>query len=152
MYMDPILIAPCGFNCRTCAQYQKVKNPCKGCHLRSTRKSEICILKNCKSLSKTDPKLCAGCTAFPCRRLQQFDQRYQNITGGYLSVIQNLQTIQQVGMETFLQMEEEEWSCPVCHKLLCVHSNLCPHCGKPYRKPSEKDRIKSVQGGHNHET
>ena len=65
MYMDPILNCTLRIKLSDLCAIPKGQNPCKGCHLRSTRKSEICILKNCKSLSKTDPKLVLAVPPFP---------------------------------------------------------------------------------------
>ena len=117
--MDEMLIAPCGFNCQVCAQYQKRKNPCVGCRTRTTRKSQICIIKNCDRAREQTPQLCIGCAIFPCRRLQAFDQRYQKISDGYLSVIENLKTIEKLGMTAFLKREESKWTCPHCGSLSC---------------------------------
>lgn len=138
--MEEILIAPCGFNCRVCAQYQKAKDACQGCNLRTTKKSQICILKNCRKESRRDPVRCTGCTALPCARLRQFDARYQERTRGYVSVIENLRLLEEKGMVAFLNMEEEKWRCPQCGGLLCVSSHLCPVCGYAYREPWEKKK------------
>lgn len=138
--IEEFLIAPCGFNCRVCAQYQKVKDACPGCLLRSTKKSRICILKNCHKESRRDPVRCTGCTALPCARLRQFDARYQERTRGYLSVIQNLRLLEEKGMEAFLVMEEEKWHCPQCGAWLCVSSHMCTACGYVYREPWEKNK------------
>ena len=45
--MEEILIAPCGINCRVCGMYQKRSHPCLGCRLRTTKKSHLCVIKNC---------------------------------------------------------------------------------------------------------
>lgn len=125
------LIAPCGINCAVCAQYQRKKNPCAGCRQRSTRKSELCVMKNCRRESRTNPLSCAGCRELPCRRLRSFDERYRRISEGRLSVIENLRCLEREGMDRFLERERKKWTCPICGALLCVGSPLCPGCGRP---------------------
>lgn len=137
--MDTHLVAPCGFPCAVCAQYQKKKNPCTGCLLRRTRKSEICILRNCRRDGKVNPSSCAGCRDFPCKRLRDFDSRYRKRTAEFLSVIENLRQIQEEGMERFLQQEQIKWTCQQCGALLCVNSPFCPVCGFAYRSPGDHE-------------
>ncbi len=133
---DYLMIAPCGFNCENCAQYQKVKNSCEGCRIRTTKKSQICTMKNCDKNTQTNKNisLCMECDKFPCRRLREFDKRYQKITNGYLSVIENLREIEKYGVEKFLKKEKSKWTCPQCGSRLCVTSNICSSCGFLYRK------------------
>ena len=130
--MQANLIAPCGFNCAVCAQHQKKKNPCAGCRLRSTRKSELCVMKNCRREGKTDPLSCAGCRELPCRRLRSFDERYRRISAGRLSVVENLRFLDREGMERFLAYERTRWTCPACGAVLCVGSQTCPACGRSF--------------------
>ena len=100
--MQANLIAPCGFNCAVCAQYQKKKNPCPGCR------------------------------ELPCRRLRSFDERYRRISAGRLSVVENLRFLEREGMERFLAYERTRWTCPACGAVLCVGSQTCPACGRSF--------------------
>ena len=72
-----VLIAPCGINCRVCGMYQKRSHPCLGCRLRTTKKSHLCVIKNCREERCSNPSLCLGCAKFPCPRLRALDQRYR---------------------------------------------------------------------------
>lgn len=137
--MERSLIAPCGINCAVCRQYQKKKDGCKGCRFETNLKSRTCTLKNCAKPSKTNPELCAGCTALPCRRLRDFDRRYWEKTCGFLSVIDNLRKIEQQGMDAFLKQEKAKWTYSSCGSRLSVSFYTCPFCGSPYRKASQKE-------------
>lgn len=137
--MEAILIAPCGFNCAVCAQHQKAKKPCPGCRVRTTRKSGLCVMKNCANPARAGADSCAGCAAMPCRRLREFDRRYRRISGGRLRIIGNLQAIARLGMEGFLAQEQRKWTCPACGALLCVSSSLCPACGAALPEAGEQD-------------
>lgn len=132
--MEKTLIAPCGINCLVCGMYQKKKDPCKGCMIRTTRKSQICVIKNCSQSRWTDPPLCVGCAKFPCRRLKQLDRRYSEKTKGTLSIIENLLAIQREGIDLFLAEEEIKWTCSNCGSLLQIGSPICPTCGLPRGK------------------
>lgn len=117
--MEERLIAPCGINCHICPQYQKKKNPCVGCRTRTTRKSQICILKNCQKECRGKSESCADCTEFPCKRLLALNQRYQTKTGGLVCPIENLQTIRQDGITVFYG--EKKKNGPVlCVGILCL--------------------------------
>ena len=128
--MEEILIAPCGINCRVCGMYQKRSHPCLGCRLRTTKKSHLCVIKNCREERWSSPSLCLGCAKFPCPRLRALDQRYREKTAEVLSVVENLLAIQEKGMEAFLHEETEKWTCPHCGEVLRAGSSFCPACGQ----------------------
>ncbi|HBA83511.1 MAG TPA: hypothetical protein DCZ95_05385 [Verrucomicrobia bacterium] len=41
----------------------------------------------------------------------------------------NMEMIKTEGMLKFLKSEEKKWKCRQCGKLLCVHREICLHCG-----------------------
>ena len=126
------LIAPCGMNCGICLGYLREKNHCNGCREWSKNKSENCgrcIIIRCELLNKTDSKFCYDCEKYPCRRLKQLDTRYR--TKYNMSMLENLQTIKESGLERFMQLEKERWTCPVCGATICVHRNFCLNCKEP---------------------
>jgi len=128
------LIAPCGMNCRLCLGYVRKVNTCPGC-MRITRKPDntskyrsCCILRNCDHLRKTGRKYCSSkCSRFPCRRLKQLDKRYRTKYG--MSMLDNLETIEKLGIRWFVRDQKEKWTCPGCGELLCVHRQECLICG-----------------------
>ena len=124
------LIAPCGMNCSLCAAYQRVKNKCMGCNAHGQHKANhcaVCGIKNCEELLRAKSHFCYSCGKFPCKRIRQMDIRYRTKYG--MSMIQNLQTIQERGIHTFMAMEKRKWTCHQCGSFLCVHWGQCLQCG-----------------------
>lgn len=56
----------------------------------------------------------------------QGDKRYR--TKYHMSMIENLESIKEQGMEQFLIQEEEKWKCPKCGGTICCHNGLCLNC------------------------
>ena len=128
---DRTMIAPCGMNCGTCIANQRDKNKCSGCRISFADKSKTrqnCIIKNCLYLENTTSKFCYDCEKFPCQRLQQLDKRYR--TKYRTSFIQNLETIKELGITTFLINEVIRWTCPDCGSTLSCHRNNCRTCNR----------------------
>lgn len=128
------LIAPCGMNCRLCWGYIREKNTCPGCQSINRQESPkskcrtTCIIRNCEQLSKGNTKYCSDrCDRYPCSRLKKLDIRYRNKYG--MSMIDNLQMIDEVGIRRFIQNEKSKWICPECGHLICVHRPACLTCG-----------------------
>lgn len=129
VYFDKILIAPCGINCGTCMAFLRTKNKCEGCRIPFNDKSESrqkCIIKNCAALQNTKSKFCYECDSFPCKRLKQLEKRYS--TKYHVSLLQNLTTIKDTGIDNYMADETERWTCSRCGSVMCVHRNNCPEC------------------------
>ncbi len=128
------LIAPCGMNCRLCLGYIRQKNSCPGC-LRDggqeSQKSKYrneCRIRNCEQIISGKLKHCSDrCDQYPCVRLKQLDKRYKAKYG--MSMIDNLQRINDFGIRHFIRDEKEKWACPECGELICVHKPTCLSCG-----------------------
>ena len=133
------LIAPCGMNCRLCIGFQREKNKCIGCRnkdaiLYVTKESRHCVIKSCQK--KSADGYCFECESFPCRRLKDLDKRYR--TKYHMSMLENLNHIKQQGIDSFLNVEEQRWTCPSCQKIISVHRTNCPACGtKIFESPTE---------------
>lgn len=126
-----ILTAPCGIYCGACYGYLRPKNKCSGCRIDSETKPaycKSCIIANCELLAKTESGFCYDCEKFPCKRMKQLDKRYR--TKYNTGLIQNLLTIKDKGMTTFLTLEKIKRSCPVCGSLLCIHKEGCSECNR----------------------
>lgn len=132
--MDESLIAPCGMNCSLCIDYQFKKNDinkrgfhktyCQGCIPRG--KNCIHMGDHCELLAKGNVRFCFECSKFPCKRLKSLDKRYR--TKYHMSMIENLNMINELGMEVFLQKEQEKWVCSECKGQICCHNGLCLNC------------------------
>lgn len=129
------MIAPCGMNCGICLAYLREKNHCDGCNILSKKKPpycQRCVIKNCRELKKSGGTYCFACDAFPCKRLRQLDTRYR--TRYSMSMIENLLTIKQTGIRTFVKQEAERWRCERCGGVICVHRGVCSSCGSQIKK------------------
>lgn len=132
--MEETLIAPCGMNCSLCAAYlfkQKDLNKkgfhrtyCPGCIPRG----ENCkhMADACALLGNGLVRFCFECENYPCKRLKALDKRYR--TKYHMSMIENLNAINEKGMKEFLEAEKEKWRCPTCGGTICCHNGLCFDC------------------------
>jgi hypothetical protein len=127
---SPELIAPCGINCRLCHAYVRDKNACPGCRFDDAHKPKSCVMcriKNCVNLGTGEIAFCFTCDGFPCARLAHLDKRYRTRYG--TNVIANLRSIQNAGLQNFIESENEKWTCPRCGDMLCMHKPACLSCG-----------------------
>jgi hypothetical protein len=125
---QPLRIAPCGINCALCSGYQRTVNTCPGCLSDEPGPSYCreCSIKLCEK--KTSPAdLCINCEDYPCRRMKQLEKRYREKYGE--TIFESMQTIKKEGMDSFIQKEQEKWTCR-CGSLLCVHKAVCMQCGE----------------------
>ncbi len=124
------LIAPCGMNCGLCIGYLREKKPCGGCFKRNDKNKpkqcRSCSIVNCENLAKTESGFCFECKKYPCARLKNLDKRYR--TNYSMSMIENLNFIQNYGFQKFIRNEEKRWTCKVCGTGLSVHRNFCLNC------------------------
>jgi uncharacterized OB-fold protein len=74
------------------------------------------------------------CAQFPCARIKHIDKRYRTKYG--MSMIENLETIQSLGMNAFVKQERSRWECSKCGGILCAHRDVCLNCGKKYKRKS----------------
>jgi hypothetical protein len=120
--MNSKLIAPCGMNCNLCMGYLREKNKCPGC--RDLNKDNAisclrCVIRKCEILKKNHWKYCSiKCKKFPCNRLKSLDKRYR--TKYEMSMIENLENIEEKGIRKFIKLEEKKWVRG--NKIFCVHN------------------------------
>ena len=127
------LIAPCGMNCGLCMAYLRKRNKCSGCRGPDEDKTITilrCKIKNCEVFKDGDAEFCFECEDFPCDKLEHLDKRYRNKY--HMSMITNLKSIRDNGMEKFLEDESEKWTCSECGGTICVHKGYCYSCGRVY--------------------
>jgi len=128
--LTSILIAPCGMNCGLCIGHLRDKKRCPGCHGEDESKPKHCVvcrIKICEELAASEATFCYACARFPCARLRQLDKRYRTKYG--MSMIENLESIREIGLAEFVAQEKERWTCPECGSLICVHRENCMACG-----------------------
>jgi hypothetical protein len=132
---NPILVAPCGINCRLCMAYGRDKNPCPGCRIDDPDKHPTCVnckIKNCAKLVAGGFQYCFECDDFPCERITHLDNRYR--TKYATSPIDNLLTIQRIGVRKFTQFDIQRWTCPKCGAVISMHRPNCLSCGYLWHK------------------
>ncbi|MGD8505224.1 MAG: DUF3795 domain-containing protein [Candidatus Bathyarchaeota archaeon] len=138
------LIAPCGMVCSVCSGYLALKHDvkekgvrmayCKGCRPRN--KECAFLKKRCELLLNKNVEFCYECEDFPCKNLKHIDSRYQ--TFFHMSLIANLQFIQEHGIDEFLENQRKKWQCPDCGEVLCCHNGICFNCGLEKLKKKKK--------------
>jgi len=46
-----------------------------------------------------------------------------------MSMVENLIELKEKGMDEFLKIQAEKYSCPTCGDVVCVHDGKCYNCG-----------------------
>jgi hypothetical protein len=126
----PAMIAPCGMNCGVCFAHLRQQNRCPGCNGDDAGKPKTrvaCRIKQCDERSG-QRKFCFECDQFPCARLRQLDKRYRSKYG--MSMIENLESLRELGLREFVAREKARWTCPDCGGVVCVHKTNCIDCGR----------------------
>ena len=128
------LIAPCGMNCGICSAYLAYAHDlrskgikatyCTGCIDRD--KKCAFVKKRCDLLMNNEVRFCYECDGFPCDRLQKLDRGYRTKYG--MSMIGNLESIRDNGIDAFLAQQSEKYKCPTCGGVICVHNGKCYNC------------------------
>jgi hypothetical protein len=57
-----------------------------------------------------------------------------------MSMIENLNFIQENGLEMFQEKEAASWRCPTCDNLICCHNGLCLQCDLDVLRNNRKYR------------
>jgi len=95
------------------------------------KKSEYrnrCRIRNCEKIASGEIKYCSdSCGRFPCAKLKQLDKRYRTKYG--MSMMDNLEVINDLGIRQFIRNEKGKWLCPECGEMICVHRPACISCG-----------------------
>lgn len=127
--MQAELIAPCGMNCRLCYGYIRPKGKCPGCNASDGSKPKSCTgckIVVCEKRVQNGWETCAPCDT-PCRRLKYLDKTYR--AKYHMSMVENLASIREEGMDGFLRRQAERFLCSACGEIACVHREDCPACG-----------------------
>lgn len=119
--------AICGLFCGTCPYYP---NKCEGC--LSTKVASGCDtcengFRDCAKLHKITR--CHECGEFPCKRLEQFSTKH--IVNGiyhHACVIDDLQKIQEIGIDAWVTEQTQTHTCPTCGNIIPWYEQDCPQC------------------------
>ena len=107
---------------------------CQGCRLRD--KQCAFLKKRCELLLNHEIEFCYECPDFPCKNLKHIDKRYA--TRYHMSLIENLQTIKEHGLDKLMQTQQNKWECPECGGTICCHNGICFSCGLEKLKEKKK--------------
>ncbi len=126
------LIAPCGMNCAICSRYLAYVNnmkrsQCIGCRPRNEKFSYL--FEKCTGINhtaKAEAAFCFECPQYPCKQIKRMDKRYRNNYN--MSVKENLETIQKIGIDKFIEEQYEKYYCSTCGGLISTHNSKCFHC------------------------
>jgi hypothetical protein len=145
--MNPIsekLIAPCGMSCAICSRYLSYLNDlkqsqCIGCRPRNV--SCEYLFKKCTGInhaSKGDAAFCFECDQYPCKQINRMDDRYRKYYR--MSVKENLEYINKMGIEKFIEAEYKKYCCPKCGGLISIHNRKCFECDTVTRLIEKRDK------------
>jgi len=126
------LIAPCGMNCAVCSRYLSYFNDwkrsqCVGC--RPGKKKCEYLFQKCTGInknSKGNSSFCFECEQYPCKHINRMDDRYRN--NYKMSVKNNLECINHMGIDRFIDEQYKKYSCVKCGGLISVHNRKCFKC------------------------
>lgn len=143
--MKKELVAPCGMNCALCSRYlaraYDVKGRgiqiayCEGCRPRG--RTCAILKKRCKKLLNNEVEFCFECGDFPCQSLQHLNNSYSKFF--HVSPVENLRSLKNKGMKSFLREQRKEWRCARCGGVICIHNKKCFNCD--IKKMGEKGDI-----------
>lgn len=118
--MKSLQYGPCGLYCGACGS-----EDCDGCHSeRVDDWAKECKFRKCARGRGLD--FCCYCTEYPCRELHAF----MHDTWPHHGPMEgNLKYIKKNGVERWLQLQREEWSCVRCGAEIKWYQKVCV-CGK----------------------
>ena len=129
------LAAPCGLYCGFCRSYlskkkdqlekRGLKKGCEGCRVRN--KKCKWIRKDCAAIRTGKLKFCHECDDIPCEGLEFLEEDYQE--RWFVSLIENLKRIGEIGAEKWLEEQKQFYTCPQCGGEICLHDEECYDCG-----------------------
>jgi hypothetical protein len=146
------LIAPCGLYCGACPMYiatqskdeAKIKGVmkqfgqanapiedmlCDGCigGGRVAAFCRKCEITSCAAKKSPKTKVCADCPDLGCERITKFNN------DGMLhhaEALPNLRQAGAMGLDKWVKLEKEKWSCPKCAAPIAWYDPACPKCGE----------------------
>ena len=130
--IDLKLIAACGMNCAVCSRYLAYLNgldrpQCPGCQACNT--SCTYLFEKCSGINQgptAAARFCFECDRYPCQGIECMDKRYRENYG--MSVIENLERIQELGLRGFADEQYRKHRCARCGGLISVHNRKCFQC------------------------
>jgi hypothetical protein len=104
---------------------KKRKHTCTSCRVYD--KNCAFLKRDCELLREGSVQYCYQCDDFPCGNLERLEKRYRKKYD--TSLIGNLLEIRDNGVELFIKGQLEQYNCPECGEIICLHTNKCYNCG-----------------------
>jgi hypothetical protein len=103
---------------------------CDGCLSGGTLPShcQTCEIRLCAENKQNDSR-CSDCDELPCHRVTNLIEM-----GRYLhrnEYLPNLEKIREMGVQEWVEYEEERWRCPQCGLPMSWYDAECVGCGEP---------------------
>lgn len=96
-----------------------------------------CDFKKCAESKHVD--FCFQCPEYPCSALAAFqadDRPHHSV------IFENLKTIQEHGVDVWLEQQKSRWKCPECGTSFCWYDETCSTCGAPlYNSKKEEEDL-----------
>lgn len=128
------LIAPCGMNCAICSRHLSYINhlkrsQCTGC--RPGNKECTYLFQKCSGMNSAlkgnaTAHFCFECDQYPCKQINRMDNRYRSHYE--MSVKDNLECINKMGIEAFAREQYKIYHCTECGGLISIHNRKCFNC------------------------
>lgn len=128
--LDIKQFAPCAMNCLLCYKHFG-KHSCPGCLSEAHGKPKHCgsyAIKACAA--EKGVAYCFLCADFPCKRMKALDNSYRTRYG--VSLIESGRSAETLGIAAHLKQQLEQYTCPACGGIICLHDGNCSGCGKEY--------------------
>ena len=134
--------AYCGLFCGSCEMLHANKNNklkelnkernqliedirCFGCKSDTVAKHcRTCEIKLCNQ--EKNIEFCYQCSEYPCIHLTKFKET--PVYPYHCEVFDNLKSIEENGLNQWLEEQRERWSCPQCNKAHCFFQAPVPMC------------------------
>ena len=125
--IEAVMFAPCGMNCMVCYKHCRHKKPCDGCLSGGAGKPahcRACRIKDCAR--ETGAAYCFDCPGFPCKSIKNLEKSYQKRYQA--SLLENSAFVRRHGLELFMEMQKEKYTCPKCGGVISLHDRACSDC------------------------
>lgn len=125
--IDNAMFAPCGMNCMVCYKHCYHKKPCSGCLNIDSGKPEHCRkckIKDCIKEKRAD--YCFECPDYPCKLIKNLEKSYNQRY--WASLMKNSAFVKEHGLERFMEIQKEKYTCPKCGGIISIHDRECSEC------------------------
>lgn len=122
-------------NCSICSRYRAYvnnfrKSQCRGC--RQENRTCTYLFEKCTGVNNDrhtgNAAFCFECEQYPCKQIDRMDARYRKNYG--MSVRDNLESIRTIGIDAFIENQNEKYQCSKCDELISVHNRKCFKCDR----------------------